>query len=115
MGPLGIRVNCICPGAIDTAMISEETRAGGGAVAHCRSPAPAGPRRCPPTSSPTGAGRPEAYDIRAGVEVGSTPETSNRSLREQSARPTRLHSRGAGGPACAARPDQTRFRRRTLS
>ncbi|MFF9542474.1 SDR family NAD(P)-dependent oxidoreductase [Streptomyces albidoflavus] len=33
LGPLGIRVNCVCPGAIDTAMVSEETRAGGGAVA----------------------------------------------------------------------------------
>jgi 3alpha(or 20beta)-hydroxysteroid dehydrogenase len=33
LGALGIRVNCVCPGAIDTAMISEETRSGGGAVA----------------------------------------------------------------------------------
>jgi 3alpha(or 20beta)-hydroxysteroid dehydrogenase len=34
LGRHGIRVNCVCPGAIDTAMISEETRSGGGAVAH---------------------------------------------------------------------------------
>ena len=33
LGERGIRVNCICPGAADTAMLSEESRAGGGAVA----------------------------------------------------------------------------------
>jgi 3alpha(or 20beta)-hydroxysteroid dehydrogenase len=34
LGPHGIRVNCVCPGAVDTPMISETTRAGGGAVAN---------------------------------------------------------------------------------
>lgn len=33
LGDRGIRVNCICPGAADTAMLSDESRAGGGAVA----------------------------------------------------------------------------------
>ncbi|NIH83875.1 SDR family NAD(P)-dependent oxidoreductase [Amycolatopsis granulosa] len=33
LGEFGIRVNCVCPGAIDTAMISERTRSGLGAVA----------------------------------------------------------------------------------
>ncbi|WP_020500468.1 SDR family NAD(P)-dependent oxidoreductase [Sciscionella marina] len=33
LGRYGIRVNTICPGAMDTQMITEETRAGGGAVA----------------------------------------------------------------------------------
>lgn len=33
LGPRGIRVNCLVPGAIDTTMISETTRSGGGAVA----------------------------------------------------------------------------------
>lgn len=32
LGNRGIRVNTICPGAIDTAMVSEETRSGRGAV-----------------------------------------------------------------------------------
>lgn len=34
LGTYGIRVNCVVPGAIDTQMISDETRAGGGAVQH---------------------------------------------------------------------------------
>jgi 3alpha(or 20beta)-hydroxysteroid dehydrogenase len=38
LGVHGIRVNCVCPGAIDTQMISEETRAGRGAIA--RQPIP---------------------------------------------------------------------------
>lgn len=33
LGEHGIRVNCICPGAMDTQMISEEARAGRGVVA----------------------------------------------------------------------------------
>jgi 3alpha(or 20beta)-hydroxysteroid dehydrogenase len=32
-GEYGIRVNCICPGAVDTPMISEATRAGDGFIA----------------------------------------------------------------------------------
>lgn len=32
LGDLGIRANCICPGAADTAMLSEESRAGRGVV-----------------------------------------------------------------------------------
>ncbi|MEV0700303.1 SDR family NAD(P)-dependent oxidoreductase [Saccharopolyspora sp. NPDC050389] len=43
LGEFGIRVNCICPGAIDTAMISERTRAGGGAVANQPIPRPGAP------------------------------------------------------------------------
>jgi 3alpha(or 20beta)-hydroxysteroid dehydrogenase len=31
-GPYGIRVNTVCPGAVDTPMISEETRAGTGFI-----------------------------------------------------------------------------------
>ena len=34
LGVHGIRVNCVCPGAIDTQMITEATRSGGGAVAN---------------------------------------------------------------------------------
>jgi 3alpha(or 20beta)-hydroxysteroid dehydrogenase len=33
LGEHGIRVNCVCPGAMDTQMISEEARSGGGVVA----------------------------------------------------------------------------------
>lgn len=33
LGQNGIRVNCICPGAVDTQMISEEARSGQGVVA----------------------------------------------------------------------------------
>ncbi|MFT4082556.1 MAG: SDR family oxidoreductase [Nocardioides sp.] len=33
LGRSGIRVNTVCPGAADTAMLSEESRAGGGVVA----------------------------------------------------------------------------------
>lgn len=43
LGDYGIRVNCVCPGAIDTAMISEETRAGRGAVANQPIPRPGAP------------------------------------------------------------------------
>jgi 3alpha(or 20beta)-hydroxysteroid dehydrogenase len=32
LGQYGIRVNAICPGAVDTVMISEETRAGTGFI-----------------------------------------------------------------------------------
>jgi len=32
LGERGIRVNCVCPGAADTAMLSEESRSGGGVV-----------------------------------------------------------------------------------
>src|SRR5699024_8432172 len=32
LGPHGIRVNCVCPGAIDTQLISEDTRAGVGFI-----------------------------------------------------------------------------------
>jgi 3alpha(or 20beta)-hydroxysteroid dehydrogenase len=38
LGVHGIRVNCVCPGPIDTAMVSEEARAGRGPVA--RQPIP---------------------------------------------------------------------------
>ena len=40
LGEFGIRVNCVCPGAIDTQMISETTRSGGGAVARQPIPRP---------------------------------------------------------------------------
>src|SRR5258705_1280799 len=33
LGQYGIRVNAVCPGAIDTAIASDATRQGGGAVA----------------------------------------------------------------------------------
>lgn len=39
----GIRVNCVCPGAADTAMLSEESRAGGGVVASLPVPRAARP------------------------------------------------------------------------
>lgn len=32
LGPRGIRVNCVCPGAADTAMLSQESREGRGVV-----------------------------------------------------------------------------------
>ncbi|MBE2997905.1 SDR family oxidoreductase [Nocardiopsis sp. HNM0947] len=32
-GPACVRVNCVCPGAIDTRMVPEELRAGGGPIA----------------------------------------------------------------------------------
>ncbi|GAA1226398.1 glucose 1-dehydrogenase [Prauserella halophila] len=43
LGTDGIRVNAVCPGAVDTAMISEATRSGGGAVADIPIPRPARP------------------------------------------------------------------------
>ncbi|WP_016905685.1 SDR family NAD(P)-dependent oxidoreductase [Streptomyces xiaopingdaonensis] len=43
LGQYGIRVNCVCPGAIVTRMLSEVTRAGGGAVAHLPIPRPGEP------------------------------------------------------------------------
>jgi 3alpha(or 20beta)-hydroxysteroid dehydrogenase len=43
LGELGIRVNCVCPGAADTAMLSEESRAGRGVVADLPVPRAARP------------------------------------------------------------------------
>lgn len=43
LGKDNIRVNAVCPGAVDTRMISEATRSGGGAVAGIPIPRPARP------------------------------------------------------------------------
>ncbi|MGW0994170.1 SDR family NAD(P)-dependent oxidoreductase [Streptomyces sp. NPDC002523] len=43
LGELGIRVNCVCPGAADTAMLSQESRAGRGVVADLPVPRAARP------------------------------------------------------------------------